>query len=327
MDRDRSGKPLIRKIAIWLALSFPTLVAVVFIGQYLGIPTKWSVIIALIGWGVVARYCRLKHGGVVALGIGVIAIVGYFAHRPSHDREWEPEIAQLPRFQILGDSIKVENLRDFVWHSTQDFEARWVEASYDLNRLVAVDVIVVPFGERELAAHVMLSFGFDDGRQLVLSVESRPEIGESYSLVGGAARQLELIYLFGTEPDLLGLRIFHRGNRVYAFPLKADARFARALLLELCHSANQLLDEPKFYATLRHNCTTTLLRHVNRLRDEPIGFQTEILFPAKVGELLHRLGHLDTDLSWPKAKARYRIDERITNDAEMVRFSRRNKRL
>ncbi len=324
MLKGSSWIPLFRKIGIWLLLLFPTVIAVVFIGQFLGIPTLGSAIVALTGWCAVARFCSLKQGSVVALTIGLIAIAGYFAQRPSHERNWEPEIAQLPRFEIVGNTLKAENLRDFAWRSTEDFEERWIEASYDLNRLTGVEVIVVPFGERELLAHVMLSFEFDDGRQLALSVETRPEIGESYCLMGGAARQPELIYLFGTERDLLGLRIFHRGNRVYSFPLRADANFAKELLLELCHSVNQLLDEPTFYATLRHNCTTTLLHHVNRLREKPIGLHAEIIFPAKLGELLHRLGYINTELDWADAKVHYRIDERVNDADDMARYSQRS---
>jgi len=309
------------RILLKIALFLPFLVALAFLGQFIGIGTKVASLFALIGWSAIAWKLSVSRAGIVTLFVAALAAIGYFAHRPSNDRDWIAEIARLPSIGLYGETITVTNLRDFNWSSTTDFEEKWTTASYDLNNLESVDAIVVPFGEDELLAHTMLSFGFSDGRHLTVSVESRPEEGESYSLMGGAARQLELIYLFGTEPDLLGLRILHRGNRVYSFPLETDTDFAKNLLLGLCNEANQLLDRPKFYATLRHNCTTTLVRHVNRVRPDSIGLSTSVLFPGKIGELLHSLSYIDTSLDWPSAKERFRVDDNIELTTARSRFS------
>lgn len=298
------------------------LLALAFIGQFICVATPWTAIAALAAWGALLRYRTISRAAVAASILVAAATVGYLVQRPSHEREWKPEVAHLPKIEIDGDALRIANLRDFNWRSTNDFDPRWIDASYDLNQLDSLDVIVVPFADSERLAHVMLSFGFADGRHLSLSVEARPENGESYSLMGGAARQLELIYLFGAERDLLGLRILHRGDRVYCFPMKASPRFMRELLTELCASANQLHDQPSFYATLRHNCTTTLLRHVNRIHERPIRFQREILFPAQLGQLLHRIDTLDTTLDWPAAKERFRVDERIRAATDLTQFSK-----
>ena len=276
----------------------------------------------MFGWAIVFRLTSLKRGACIALAAALLAVVGYLAHRPSNDRSWKPEVSRLPKITIEDDRMRIENLRDFRWNSKDSFTENWVNTVYDLNQLAGIDLIVVPFDDADLAAHVMLSFGFDDGRHFVVSVEGRLEIGESYSLMGGAARQLELICLFGTESDLIDLRIRHRGDRLYIFPLRLDASFSKDLLLELCASANQLNDKPRFYATLRHNCTTTLLRHVNRLRETPIGLSSEILFPARIGELLHRLGYLDTNIDWPTAKQRFRVDIKIGKKPDFNQYSR-----
>ncbi|EDY80548.1 hypothetical protein VDG1235_162 [Verrucomicrobiia bacterium DG1235] len=317
-----SWKSLLGKVLGWSALFLPFLFSILFLGQFIGLSSGRAALISLLCWPFVIRLLSIRQGVLfVALSV-ILSIAGYLLQRPSHHRAWMPEIAELPSFEIEANTISATNLRDFNWSSATEFDERWINASYDLTQISSMDVFVVPFGESDLAAHVMLSFGFDDGRHLAVSVETRPEIGEKYSLLGGAARQLELIYLFGTERDLLGLRILHRKNRVYAFPLNTDASFAKDLLLELCSAANLLHDEPRFYATLRHNCTTTLLRHVNRLRSEPIGIYREVLFPAKLGELLHRLGYLDTDLNWPEAMTHYRVDEKVRTNHNLKSFSR-----
>ncbi len=310
------------KACVWVLLFVPVLVSISFLGQFVGIPSKWAALGALFFWAALAWISDLRKGGAASLVIVLIATVGYFSQRPSHERDWMPEIARLPSFELKGEKLHARDLRNFDWSSSKTFEENWTTGTYDLSHIEGVDVFVVPLGDSDLAAHVMLSFQFEDGQHLAVSVETRPEVGESYSLVGGAARQLELIYLFGTEQDLLGLRILHRGNRVYRFPLEAEKVFAKELLLELCASANDLQANPKFYATLRHNCTTTLLRHVNRLREEPFGIYKEIIFPAQLGKLLYRLGYLDTEHEWQEAKERFRVDERVRNTKDLTDFSK-----
>ncbi|WP_309025186.1 DUF4105 domain-containing protein [Pelagicoccus sp. SDUM812002] len=308
----------ISSLLLRIALQLPLLVAVVLIGQFVGIPSGVSALIAVVGWIACIWLLSLrKLLGLAAILVAISAIV-YFFHQPSNDRDWRPEVARLPRSIIEGDTLRVENLRDFRWDSQTEFEERWLQTVYDLRTLEQLDAIVVPFGDSDLAAHVMLSFGFADGRHLAVSIEARAEMGETYSLIGGAARQLELFYLFGTEADLLGLRILHRGDRVYSFPLDVDAGFAKELLLELSEAANQLNERPKFYATLRHNCTTSLLRHVNRISDQPLAFSREILFPAQLGKLLHQLDLIETDLDWPEAKEAFRVDETIRSAKDLT---------
>lgn len=299
--------------ALWLAACLVLSISVALLGQLVGIDSIWPAFIGVLGIIALARYSSIKAATITISIVCITAIVGYAIQSPSNDRQWAPEVSRLPKIHIDENMLKVENLRDFIWESEDTFEERWTKTSYDLNELSGIEAIVVPFDESDLAAHVMLSFVFENERNLLVSVEARREIGEEYSLLAGASRQFELIYLFGTEQDLLDLRILHRGDRVYSLPIKADKRFSRELLLELSQSANQLIKTPRFYATLRDNCTTTLLRHVNRLREEPIGFSREILFPGRLGELLHRLNYLDTDLDWPDAKKSFRIDERIRN--------------
>ncbi|MBC2606598.1 DUF4105 domain-containing protein [Pelagicoccus albus] len=217
--------------------------------------------------------------------------------------------------------MRIEDLRDFRWKSEFEFEQNWIKSTYKLNYLNGLEVIVVPLADSELAAHVMLSFTFENSEPLLVSVEARREIGEQYSLTAGATRQFELAYVFGTESDLLALRILHRGDIVYSFPIKADRAFIEALLRELADTANSLVDTPKFYQTLRTNCTTTLFEHTNQVLDETLPWEKGILFPAKLGELLHRRKLVDTELGWSDAKQLFRLDERARVEAKRSGFS------
>lgn len=295
----------------WALLLVPLLASTLYFGERLGLPPLVSLLGALLPWLALARYSGLKQAAGLVLGFSGVAAASYAWQAPSNERNWMPEFAQLTRFEIQGQQLHASKLRDFDWQSADTFRERWRSETFDLSQLSGLDLIVVPFDDSERAAHVMLSFGFADGRKLALSVEARREVGEDYSLLGGAARQFELIYLFGSERDLLGLRVLHRGDRVYSFPLRVEQSFARELLLELCRAANDLHQRPQFYATLRQNCATTLLGHVNRMRDEPLSPFLDTLFPARIGQVLHRLGYLDTELDWPATQENSRIDDKI----------------
>ena len=124
-------------------------------------------------------------------------------------------------------------------------------------------------------------------------------------------RQFELIYIFGDEKDLLTLRALVRGSALHLYPIQAEPEFIAALFKDLAMSANALHDEPKFYRTLRDNCTTTLVEHIDRQYQEKIGIRMETIFPAKAGELLHELGRMDTNLSYQQAYEASRIDHLI----------------
>ena len=67
----------------------------------------------------------------------------------------------------------------------------------------------------------------------------------------------------------------------------------------------------RFYRTLRDNCTTTLVEHIDRHYQQKIGLRMETIFPAKAGELLHELGRMDTNLSYIEAYEASRIDHLV----------------
>ena len=158
----------------------------------------------------------------------------------------------------------------------------------------------------------MLRFGFGENKYVIVSVEARAEKQEKYSVVAGSYRQFELIYLFGSEEDLVNLRAIHRGTRLYMFPIKADQKFMTNLFKELASSANALHTQPKFYRSITDNCTTTLVKHFDRLNPQDhIGLRHETLFPALTGKLLHEKGYMNTTHSYEEAKEIFRVDERI----------------
>src|SRR5262249_45004567 len=141
-------------------------------------------------------------------------------------------------------------------------EVHHFDKAYDLTKLKTVDFLRVPFPETDELAHTMLSFGFDDGEYLALSVEIRKEQEETYNPVWAMFNKYELMYVLGDERDLIGLRSNFRRNDVYLYETNATPEQVRKLFEGVLARANKLKKEPEFYNTLTNNCTTNLVRHV-----------------------------------------------------------------
>ena len=229
----------------------------------------------------------------------------------SNNLDWLDEVSVLPKIYINNDKLRVENFRNFTWKGINDSDLIWETRTFDLTRLNKLYLVVVPFGDSEYMAHTMLIFSFEDQNNIVVSVETRKEIDETYSLVAGALRQLELIYVFGSEQDLLTLRAVHREAKIHLYPIKAEPEFIVSLFKDLAQSANALHKEPKFYRTLRDNCTSTLVKHIDRHYQQQIGIRLETIFPAQAGKLLHEFDRMDTRLSYEQAHAASRIDDLV----------------
>lgn len=240
----------------------------------------------------------------------LIFVVWFFSLQPSNDREWAVEFSRLAQIQISGQEMKVVNFRDFK-RSPDAVDPVFTAEVFDLSRLNQLHLIVEPFQDSDYLAHTMLRFGFADNKSLIVSVEARREEHETYNLLKGAFRQFELIYLFGSEADLLRLRAVFRKTRLYQYPIKADSKFMTDLLKDLARSANDLHERPRFYRSIRDNCTTTLVRHFDRLSPQRIGLRKETILPAMTGKLLYHMGYMDTNLSYEEAKEYFRIDPKI----------------
>ncbi len=260
---------------------------------------------------------------LLALAASVAGVAVWQAgESPSHERDWVPEQAVLPRVTLRGDTAIVAGLRAFRHTSDSTFDARRETQTYSLRTVESVWYVLSPFNpDWRGPAHSFLSFGFADGRYLAVSVEARREAGEAYSTVKGALRQYELIVVLGDERDLVGLRAVTWDDPVYLYPGRATPAQARQILEALLRRAAAVEARPEFYHTLTNNCTTNLLDAINAARDEPISAGPRVLLPGYSDALAHELGLLDTDLPLDEARQRYRINERAQAAAGAEDFS------
>jgi hypothetical protein len=262
------------------------------------LPEKWRPLAAG-GYAsvTVLAFLFFRRRGRTAL-VAVVAfavLLGLFLRIPgSNDRDWQPEVVNLPYATINGDKITIHNVRNFAYRTETDFDARWENRTYDLSELDSADVIAVYWAGKAIA-HVMLSFGFAGKDYLAISIETRKEKGESYSTLAGFFRQYELYYVVADERDVVRVRTTYRQPQedVYVYRVKAPLVNIRRGFLDYVKTMNDLRERPSYYNTLTTNCTTSILFHT-RMNPESPPLSWKVLLSGYVPDYLYELGRLDT---------------------------------
>jgi hypothetical protein len=189
---------------------------------------------------------------------------------PSHFRDWVPEQAVLPQAEIRGSQVTVRNVRNCQYFAGDVYLVDYYDKTFDFSAVQAVDFVVVPFANMPALAHTMLSFQIvgPDGQPnyLAVSVETRKEKGEQYNPLKGAANQYELIYVLADERDVIQYRTNFNSEDVHLYRTTAAPEAARVLLVDVLERVNEIARRPEFYDTLTNNCTTNIVRHINRIR-------------------------------------------------------------
>lgn len=261
-----------------------------------------------------------------ATGDGGLGAVLHDAAFPSHHREWRTDLALMPYCERDGDTYRIHNVRDFIYQSDDEYVVNYADRDLELSQLESVDFVVVPFKQVPSLAHTMLSFGFEDGNYLGVSVEARLEEGEKYSPVRGALRQYELMYVIAEERDLIARRTKHRDVDVYVYPTVATPEQAQALFAEVMDRVNQLAVQPEFYDTLTNNCTTNIVDHINRLRPGSITADLRLVLPGFSDRLAYDLGLLKSDRPFLETKRQARVNDLANRFAESDDFSQKIRR-
>lgn len=253
----------------------------------------------------------------------LVATAGCGVLRPSNHRNWSPDQAVLPRAEFRGERVKIFNVRNCDYRSTEDYTVHYDDRTYDLEELTSVDFIVVPFRYAPALAHTMLSFGFAGQDYVAVSVEIRKEQGEQYAPLGGIANKFELMYVVADERDLVGLRTNHRLDEVNIYRAKADKEQVRVLFEDVFARVNDLHEKPEFYNTLTNNCTTNIRSHINRMAPGRIPYDYRVLLPGYSDKLAHELGLLAEEGSFQRLRQHARVNELAYRYRDDPDFSRK----
>ena len=114
----------------------------------------------------------LTRGLLVALLPIVAVVLWWISTPPSNNRDWSPEVARTARAAFDGSTVTIQNVRNFIYRSESDYEERWETRNYDFDRIRGVDLFRSFWGPTRIA-HTIISWEFDDGQHLAISIETR----------------------------------------------------------------------------------------------------------------------------------------------------------
>ena len=275
-------------------------------------------VVAVIILLIVVRPVRRLWLGFLILFVLVQA--WWLSIEPSNDREWLVDVARPPAVTFDGDLVTIRNIRNFHYRSETDFDENWETRSYDLSQIRGLDIYLSYWGS-PMIAHTIMSWEFADGQHLAVSIETRKEVGEEYSAILGFFRQFELYYVAADERDLIGLRTNHRGEDVYLYRLRTPVPRARALLVDYLETMNQLVDSPRWYNALLHNCTTVIRQHAQHVAAQR-PFDWRIIVNGYIDQLGYERGSIDTSLPFDELRRSSNITERAKAAGTSADFSR-----
>jgi hypothetical protein len=283
---------------------------------------RLALAVAFAGFAVWALWVSPRRNMGALFAVLYLGVVAWWISIPaSHDREWRPEVAVMPRATIDGDRVRLTGVRNFDYRSRDDFTVRYEDREVSLSHLKGLDFYVSYWSEG-LVGHTFLSFIFDNAPPLSISIETRPEVGESFAPVASLFKQFELIYVVGDERDLVGVRTNHRREAVFLYRLNTSADDARRLLLVYLARINELADRPEFYHLLSNSCTINIIRYANAA-GRAGRFDIRHLLNGLIDSYLYHSGRVDTTLPFDELRERSRINEAAQAADGVPDFSQR----
>ena len=154
-----------------------------------------------------------EYAWLAGLAVILVITLRHLGLKPSNEREWVVENRRMAYADFDGDEVTLRNVRDFRWRTTRDFDERWTDWTFRPSEVTAIWLVLEYFDpKRKPIAHTLMSFEFEDGRRLACSIEVRREVGETYHPIKGMLRQYELLYVWATESDSIGVRARCRRN-------------------------------------------------------------------------------------------------------------------
>ncbi len=292
---------------------------------YSNLPWAWlrlALAVALAAFSVWALWLSRRPRMRLAFAGLFLVVLGWFVSiRPSHDRPWRPEVAVMPRAIVDGDRVRITGFRNFDYRGRDDFTERWEEREVSLSRLTSLDFFISYWSVGPVA-HTFVSFNFDDVPPVCISIEIRPEVGESFEPVPALFKQFELIYVVGAERDIVGARANHRNEEVYLYRIRAAPENVRRLFLAYLDRINELADRPEFYHLLTNSCTVNIVRYANAAGR--VGrWDIRHLLNGWADRYLYDAGLVDTSLPFEELRWRSRINDAARAAGDGPDFSRR----
>ncbi len=241
----------------------------------------------------------------------ICSLIWFFNIPAKQDREWSPEVARIFSYEKHGDLVTIHNVRNFNWHTENQYDEHWETRTYNLDHITGVNIITSYWMGPQIA-HTLVSFNFSDQNPLVFSIEIRKEKNESFSAIGGFFRQFELSLIAADEKDIIYTRSNIRGEQVYFFPIKMPKAESKALFEEYLIKSADLAKHPKWYNTLTSNCTTLVFDMIQAISPQKLPMDYRLFASGYLPNYLYDLGALSHQWSMKEWYNNAHINPRTT---------------
>ncbi|MEM8838525.1 MAG: DUF4105 domain-containing protein [Pseudomonadota bacterium] len=271
--------------------------------------------ILLLGAWFAPLWNRIMRRGLCLL-ILVLLGTAYQAKTPV-EQAWVPLHQGKVSPEINGDIATIANFRDALHSAGKASTPRWTTAEFDLDKLVSSEVILQPFGTSKATEHVLLSFRFDDGRHIAVSMEARRTSWESFDALAGFFRHDQIYPVIGTERDLLWKRLARAEPfEMKLFPLKAPPDQLRIYFRRILDFASDVKRAPEFYSTLTESCMTTLIKLAPEVFESVPWYDYRRWVPGYSLGLFQELGLVDNSMSEEELSERNKLKSGIRAPSE-----------
>ena len=318
-----------------------------------GIVTVWLFLACLNAWAMAALYFDFSRTGrewlppaiylvVLALFLAIarrrvfrigscligffIVLVCWLSIKPSNDRDWQSNLSRTPWAEISGDRVIIHNFRHCYYRQEAEFNCEWLTKEVFLSQVRGIDFFV-DYWSSSWIAHPIMSFQFGDDDYVAASIEARYQIGQGYSAIRSFFRQFTVIYVLGSERDLIRLRTNYRsGEKVYLFHTTASPQWSRDLFLQYLRQANLLRDNPRWFNAVTNNCTTGIFANMAATGHMPEGssrYSWWVLLNGRAPEMLYRRGYFAGKLPFSELKAQAYINPVANTLDDSSDFSQR----
>ena len=263
---------------------------------------------------------------LTALLLLVVCIGFEFTKKPPISGDWQPQFKVPSTAEFRDGWVTVRNVRNFRYYPEEtDMHPGYYDRKYDLSKIKRVWYTTEPWNEFKLAGHTYVSFEFENGDFLAITIEARRTTNQKYSTWKALFRTYPLIYVAADERDLTLLRASIRKDKVYVYPVKlADSKNSRILLINMLTEMNSLSVNPRWYNTLFSNCTSEIAKQVNRITPGRISmFSWQLWLTGSADELALKHGLLDTNLPIEKARQKFFITEKSQTIGDDPHYSER----
>lgn len=305
-------------LSIWGTLAL-------YYSDFLTLPLNIVLAVVFALFSVSCCWIAFRKKRRAALLLWVVLFTALAAHwvmiRPTHDRVWRADMARLPYAVINGDNVSLFNYRNFQYRSLNDFTARYEARTVQVSHITSMDYFISYWWPGPVA-HTFLSFNFDNAQPVCISIEARFEAHESFDPLASLFKQFELIYIVGSEQDIVGVRTNYRGEDVFMYRIEASPENIQRLFMVYLTRINQLAEKPEFYHLLSNNCSINIVRYANKIGRQG-RLDPRLILNGFTDRYLYRAGHIDTSLPFPETRARAFINPLAQNDASFFDFSER----